>query len=151
MSQVLQASVIQKFSNDPTILTMIGKDSSSNPAVFPYHQRDADERVPYPHITIARFGDITERGIFQDGSNSTIMDGPRIAICVWSLVSLDEAYNLYNAADILLRGNNANISSQFFSTYKIRRTHLRDDLFDNTSKAFHIHSEYSMWLQYTQT
>jgi hypothetical protein len=147
MSQALEAWFAQTVRANSAITNLIGKDSNNIPAVFPYHQRDADENVPYPHITFARFGDITERGVFQDDSNfSTIMDGPRWAVCVWSKESLDEAYPIYNLLDKMLRGPGASVASQYFSSYKVRRTHLRDDLFDDTAKAYHIHSEYSIWV-----
>jgi hypothetical protein len=149
MSQVLQASLIQEILATSAITSLLGEDSSGIPAVFPYHYRDKDERVPYPHVTVARFGDITERGIFQEHEIfATTMDCPRIAVCVWSTNSTDEAYDIYNMVDYsILRGPNANLSSQYFSIYKVRRTHLRDDLFDETAKAYHIHSEYSIWIQ----
>lgn len=148
MSQVLESRMIQIFSADPTVLAAIGKDTNGNPAIFPYHQRDVDERVAYPHITIARFGDITESGKFQDSPDLAMaMDCPKVSLCVWSTRSLDEAYPIYNAVDSLMRGAASNVSSQYHSIYKVRRTHLRDDLFDTTAKAFHIHSEYAMWIR----
>ena len=150
MSQALEAQLIQTFIARTSVAAAVGKDSSGNPAIFPYHQRDVDENVPYPHVTIARFGDL-ETAKFQDDTTlATIMDGPKFAICVWSHRSIDEAYTIYNMLDTVLRGPGSNIASSYFSIYKVKRTHLRDDLFDVTARAYHIHSEYSAWLQYTQ-
>jgi hypothetical protein len=152
MSQAFEAWIQQTFSADSVIAGLVGKDSNGLPAVMPYHARDTDENLMYPHVTYARFGDITERGVFQDSPIfSTAMDGPRVALCVWSRNDIQEAYTVYNRIDQLMRGPAALVASTYFSSYKIRRTHLRDDLFDETAKAFHIHSEYSLWVQYPST
>lgn len=151
MSQELTSFLINTFAANAKIAANVGKDSNNNLAIWPYHYRDTDAEVPFPHITISRFGSTTEQGPFQEVAEyATVMDNPRIAICVWSRNSIDECWLIYKVIDAMLRGQAATqIADSTFGIYRIRRTSLRDDLWDDNQKAYHLHSEYSTWLQLT--
>jgi hypothetical protein len=148
----LESSLIAIFSADTIIKDWVGKEVDGTPAIDSYHARDnQEERVPYPRITIARFGSIAGGELFQEDDNfSLAMDCPKIAICAWSTIDVDDAYQGYNRCDALLRGpSRVNVATQYFSIYQIKRSMFRDDLFDEKANAFHIHGEYRMWTQLT--
>ena len=151
MSQPLTAFLINAFVANADIIDKVGKDSAGNLAVWPYHYRDTDAEVPFPHVTVSRFGSTTEEGKFQeDPIYETKMDNPRIAVCVWGRNSVDENYAVYNVLDAMMRGQAATqIADSTFGIYRIKRTNLRDDLWDDNQAAYHLHSEYSCWLQLT--
>lgn len=152
MSQDLTAWMVNAFESNVKLAPMIGKTSDGNLAVFPYHHRDTDDQVQYPHITIARFGSKGINSALEASTHfPTLMDNPRMAVCVWSRNGVDECWDIYKICDALLRGINAlTIASPTFSFYQISRDSIRDDLFDDQQKAFHLHSEYSGWLQLAQ-
>ena len=151
MSQDLTAWMVNAFESNAKLATVVGKTSNGDLAVFPYHHRDTDDQVAYPHITIARFGSKNNMGAFDAAPMyATRMDNPRMTLCVWSRNGVDECWDIYKICDALLRGEYAlNIASPTFSFYQISRDSIRDDLFDDQQKAFHLHSEYSGWLQLT--
>jgi hypothetical protein len=151
MSFELQTEIVNVLMNDVGITGKVGKDTAGVPAIFPYHHRDADARVPYPHITIARFGNRAEHWYFDEMTLeglTTKMDNPRIAICVWSTNSVNECWRIYRLIDGHMRGP-SQFSNQYFSSYTLKRTALRDDLFDNDAKAYHIHAEFCAVIQLT--
>lgn len=152
MSRELTTWMIDEFVANQTLVNMLAKDSAGIPAIFPYHHRDADERVPYPQVTLTRFGSSGDMRGFS-GSNAgglTVqMDDPRMAICVWSTIGVDECWRIYKLIDNMLRGDGVNIANTYFGAYRINRTVVRDDLWDDDVKAFHLHSEYSAWTMLT--
>jgi len=151
MSQDLTAWMVNAFESNVKLQKIVGQTSDGNLAVFPYHHRDTDEQVPYPHVTIARFGSKSSMAAFDQQANfATVMDNPRMTVCVWSRNGVDECWDIYKICDALLRGRYAlPISNAAFNFYQISRDSIRDDLFDDQQKAFHLHSEYSGWLQLT--
>jgi hypothetical protein len=152
MSLELQTWLVNTLIADSKIIAMVGADTSGVPAIFPYHHSDADERIPFPHITFARFGSKRTMNAFQEQKQSgltTQYDDPQFAICVWSTNSVDECWRVYRLIDGHLRGPGNNIANQYFSSWSCHRTTLRDDLFDKDVNAFHLHSEYCATIQTT--
>jgi hypothetical protein len=150
MSQPFQAWLIQKIQANTALAAILGQDSNGNPAVFPYHSTDgaANENIPFPHVTVAQFGSPSNTDFLDDDPlNSTRWEGSRIAVCVWSKTSVDELYAIYNKVDNLMRGPSANPDSSLFSLYGLKRNMKRDDLFDDTFEAYHLHSEYTAWIR----
>jgi hypothetical protein len=146
--------MIDAFLANDTLTNMLAKDGNNIPAIFPYHHRDTDARTPYPQVTLTRFGSSGDMRGFsgsQHGGLTTKMDDPRMAICVWSTVGIDECWKIYRLIDDMLRGDSAQVSNSYFGSYRINRTVVRDDLFDATVNAFHLHSEYSAWIMLTNT
>ena len=137
------------FLNDATLVGLLGKDTAGVPAIWPYHYQDPDERTPYPHLTIARFGDRTGSEKFQHLPFLALqMDAPRFALCAWSTKSVDEADAVYSRAQVLIQGPSAiAAASANFGAYQITRTLYRNDLYDPATKAYHVHAEYHVWLQ----
>lgn len=154
MSREVETWAINTFAADSAIAAMVGHNSAGMPAIFPYHYRETDERIPYPHITVARFGQVTEHRNFGETEFAGGMDDPRLSFCTWSTNSIEECWQLYRLMDKYLQPSFANpnpqICNQYFSSYgTIKRTLLRDDLFDEVAKAYHIHSEYHIRIQLT--
>lgn len=152
MSLELQTWLVDTLIGDTNITSKVGKDTSGVPAIFPYHHSDADERVPFPHITFARFGSRRTTNPFQEQQQSglaTQFDDPQFAVCVWSTISVDECWRIYRLIDGHLRGPGNSVANSYFSSWTINRTTLRDDLFDKDVMAYHLHSEYCALLQTT--
>jgi hypothetical protein len=140
------------FRANTQLVKLLGKNTDGISAIFPYHHRDEDERIPYPHLTFARFNNTSETDPFQGVPEFAIsMDNPRMAVCVWSKNSVDECWKVYRIVDTMLRGPGVNMSNQYFGAYRCARTTVRDDLFDEELKLYHLHSEYKVWLQLSGT
>jgi hypothetical protein len=153
MSQLFQAWFVNTAQSNTSIAALLGKDSTGAPAVFPYHGSDADPNVPFPHITLANFGSATERGMFDDSPlHATRVEGFKLAVCVWSRTTVDECHAIYNLVDDMLRGPSANPNNVgHFTTYGLKRISKRDDLWDDKLLAYHLHSEYVVWVRYATT
>jgi len=151
MSWELQTWLVDTLIADSAITALVGADSAGTPAIFPYHHSDADEIIPYPHITFARFGSRAQHMPFDERPEwASLMDNPRIAVCVWSTQTIDECWPIYKLIDGILRGP-AGASNAYFGAYTVKRTALRDDLYDEDVHAYHLHSEYCAVTQLTGT
>lgn len=147
---VYEEWMVAQFLADATLLSLVGRDTDNQPAVYPYHYQSQDERVPYPHLTFARFGtaDPGNTSLFQSSQYLSVqMDSPKFALCAWSTNSLQEADALYSAAQLVLQGPNATTAtSSLFGQYQLKRTLYRNDLYDDDAKAYHVHAEYRIWI-----
>jgi hypothetical protein len=132
-------------STTDAITSLLGTTADNTPSVFPYHHREV-ENAAYPQVTFARFGSI---GVDRFGHTdyATIMDDPRFTICVFDQKNIEKCYPIYKLIDRLLRGPHAKIADATFGAFQVVRSHYRDDLFDETTKSFHLHSEYRCWIQ----
>lgn len=142
--------MVQGFRGNSSLTALLGVDTSGIPAIFPYHYRDVDARVPYPHLTLARFGNVGDQDKFGEVQEiTTLHDSVRFVLCVWSTKSADELWPIYKIADGMLRGSGVNYQNSYFRGYRIHRTSCRDDLFDQDANAYHLHAEYRTQIEYT--
>jgi hypothetical protein len=145
MSFEFQSWLVGVLKGTPAITSLVGQDSDGNYSIFPYHSKIGDVQPNFPKVTVARFGSSGPDRFKHD----TSMDYPRIAVCVWSQDNIETCWRIYRLIDPLLRGQNVNISNQYFGAWEATRTTVRDDLFDQDLKAFHLHSEYAIPVQTT--
>ena len=150
MSYPLQSYLVGYFGNDAAILPLLGVQANGRPGVYPYHHRDIVDPV-YPIITIARYGSMMNQNKFSDGPFATIMDGPKIAICVYDKQGIDKPWKIYRRIRQLLIDKANAIGDSTFTAYKFRETLVRDDLYDTAENSFHLHAEYEGWIQENST
>jgi hypothetical protein len=145
--------MINGFAGNTAITTLIGKDDNGNPAIFGDRARVNGQFTPFPHLTVSRFSSAKPLAIFDEQPDTAgRFDCPRIAVAAWDQESKDRAYQVYRLAEQMLLGTSQMpFTNQYFSGYKIVRTVFRDDLFDDRAQAYHIHGEFSMWAQLTDT
>lgn len=146
MSYALQVYLTNAFQTSAALTTLLGTRSDGKPAVYPYHHRDVTD-PSYPLITIARFGSKIDTNKFSDTIYATMMDGIRIAICAWSKNDVDESIAVITIVRNLIRDPSFAPGSAYFAGYKLTERTYRDDLFDTTISAFHVHCEYDGWVQ----
>lgn len=150
MSYPLQAYLTTLLGNDTIIKAMVGQQPSGRVSVFPYNHRDVIDPV-FPLITIARYGTRVDQNKFDETQYATIMDAPKIAICVYDKTSIDMPWAIYRRIRTLLVGPNVHVGNQYFDCYKLRETLIRDDLYDQNDATFHLHAEYETWVRENAT
>jgi hypothetical protein len=146
MSYPLQVYLTQLFQANAALIALLGQRSDGKPSVYPYHHRDVTNPT-YPLITIARFGTRVNSNIFSDSMYATMMDAPKLAICSWSKNDVDEAVAVITVIRNIIRPTSFAPGNTYFAGYKLTEQSYRDDLFDETISAYHVHCEYSGWLQ----
>ena len=148
MSFELASWMVTTFKANLAITALLGKDADGNPSVFPYHSRATDQPPPFPKLTVARFGTASVTDKFNGTPYANLMDHPRVAVCVWSQDNIETCWRIYRLVDAVLRGPAPmNIANTYFGSYQPKRSIIRDDLFDQTLNAFHLHSEFAMAVQ----
>ncbi len=146
MSYALEVYLTGAFQANAQLIALLGARSDGKPAVYPYHHRDVTDPA-YPCITIARFGTKIDSGIFSDTIYATMMDAPRIAVCAWAKTSVDDAVAVITIARNMIRTPAFNPGNTYFAGFKLTERSYRDDLFDDTISAYHVHCEFDGWVQ----
>lgn len=149
----VESWLVSTLQSNSALVALLGKDTANNPAIFPDEMLDPDERVPYPIITFSRIGDAGSLAMFYDQPElAGQIDWPRIAIRCWSSQTRDAAYRIWKLVDAMLVGMQATkFASVYFTGYKIRRTVLRDNMYDRDARAYFVYSEYAYLAQLTTT
>lgn len=149
MSYALEAALTNYLENQPQLTVLLAErpGNHAQSAIYPYHHHDVAQPA-YPLITIARFGSVVNSAMFSESETfATMMDGVKLAVCSWSKTSSDEAIAVMAIVRRLLRNPTLAIGNQYFSNYKLTERLYRDDLFDQAISAYHVHTEYSTWVQ----
>lgn len=146
MSYTLQVYLTQMFQANAALAALLGSRSDGKPSVFPYHHRDITNPT-YPLITIARYGSKVNNAMFSDTMYATMMDAPKLAICSWSLDDVDEAVAVMTIIRNTIRPPSFAPGNAYFAGYKLTERSYRDDLFDESISAYHVHCEYDGWVQ----
>jgi hypothetical protein len=149
VSYELQAQLTNLFANDSVIKPLLGVTISGGEGlgVYPYHYRDV-QNPAYPLITIARFGSAIDSSRFNDSDFANRMDAPRIAIDVYAKHKIGECWAIFEQVRVLLKSRNTQqLGSANFKAYALRETLVRDDLFDEDTNVFRLHSEHVGWVQ----
>jgi len=149
----IESWMIAGFRSNTAITALVGADNNGNPAIFGDRARVNGQFTPFPHLTVSRFSSVKSLAMFDEHSDTAgLFDCPRVAIAAWDQESKDRAYQIYRLAEQMLLGKSPmQFANQYFSGYKIVRTVFRDDLFDDRAQAYHIHGEFSMWAQLTDS
>lgn len=153
MSREVVSWMITGFQSNAALVALVGADLNGNPAIFGDRARTNGQFPPFPHLTVSRFGSLRGLALFDEQIETAgQFDCPRIAVSAWAQETKDQAYQVYTMAEQMLLGTSAlPFVNQYFSGYKIVRTAMRDDLFDDRAQAYHITGEFGLWLQLTDT
>lgn len=146
MSYAIQVGIVAALQADPTIQGLVPKDADGKPSIYPYHARTAVDMV-FPIVTVARFGNPPNENRFTESDIAWYtMRGAKLAICIWDKNNIDTCHAIFERVlALLLDPNTPALGSQYISYYKFRRTLMRDDLFDTSIDAYHLHSEWEVW------
>jgi len=146
MSYPLEVFLTQSLQSNADLVALLGQRADGKPSVYPYHHRDVTNPM-YPLVTIARFGSKINGEMFSDTMYATMMDAPRIAICAWAKNDIDEAVAVITIIRNWIRAPTFAPGNQYFAGFKFTERSYRDDLFDTTISAYHVHTEYDGWVQ----
>lgn len=144
MSYALEAAITQALAADATIVSLLGTDSAGAPSISPYQVRDSVDSM-FPRITVSRFGSVSSVGRFQDSDFAQIMDGAKIAVCVWDKNNIDKCYRVNDRVRAILLSTAPIVGTHYLSFYRFMQGTTRDDLFDTAVNAYHLHTEYNVW------
>lgn len=146
MSYAFNAALVAQLSADGPLTALLGTDpDAGGPAIYPYHYQSIQNPV-YPLLTVCRFGDGLNADRFQESDYADVMDNPKIAICAWNKTTLDKAIAIIERIETLLKGKCVTPTA-YVSSYPMKRTARRDDIFDTVAQAYHVHTEWKVWTQ----
>lgn len=146
MSYALEAFLTTTLQADAALVAMLGQRPDGVAEIYPYHHRDVSN-PNYPIVTISRFGSRVRSDMFSDTIFATIMDAPKLAICVWARDDVDQAMKPAVRIRQIINDQNFSAGNANFAGFRLVERSMRDDLFDDVISAYHVHIEYDGWIQ----